>query len=165
MFYLLLLVILILLVVFIVFVIKTAIHNNNCSADKFNFKFDVFFVSGNINHNNINNLQKGKCLLKVENGLMSFIQGDNVIQDNVLDIESIRTWVYEGYDYFAIKMKTHSEYMFSLLIDSAADNQALVNTLKAGMVKALQLLASKLNVEYTDCGESQPADDDDDDDE
>ena len=155
------------LLIVCVFLIKTVVHNMTCPADKFKFHFKVFFIGGNVNHNNITKLSKGECAFKVENGVFDFTQGDNVIQDNIADIYNIRSWVYEGYTYIAIRMKTHSEYTFSLLVDEAsAQNLALVNSIKEGMLKSFKTLAQKLNVEFVDCGESQPdheQDDSDDD--
>jgi hypothetical protein len=78
---------------------------------KLNFKLD--FVQGHINHNEIKNIKAGQCLLNFENQAFEIKQGDEIISEKMSDVYNVRTWEYKGNFYFAISMKTYSEYMFS----------------------------------------------------
>ena len=78
-------------------------------------KLKVSFVSGNKNHNNITKIQKGECILKFKNNKFYIIQGNNQIEDDSADIYHFRVWTFKSALYMAIRMNTHSEYMFCLV--------------------------------------------------
>lgn len=108
------------------------------------------FVSGNKNHNEITKIQKGKCILKFENGKFFIIQNENILEELSEDIYNIRVWKFKNSLYMAIRMKTHSEYMFQLA-ENSENNKYVI----AIMYKMAKYIANKLKVEFKDCGESE----------
>ena len=113
-------------------------------------KYDTYFLSGYVNHNNITKLQRGACVLKFEAGKFYIIQDNNSVEDNCNDIYNMRIWKYKGGLYLAIKMKTHSEYKFSLIEPSKNSDMA-----SAVIYKLFNGLAKRLKVELVECGESE----------
>lgn len=57
---------------------------------------------------------KKDCLLIFKDEQFLIFQGDKRIENNISSIYEFRFWEYEGYDYFGIKMKSHTEYMFGV---------------------------------------------------
>jgi hypothetical protein len=113
-------------------------------------KYDTYFLSGYVNHNNITKLQRGACVLKFESRKFYIIQDNESIEDNCTDIYNMRIWEYKGGLYLAIKMKTHSEYKFSLIEPSKNNDVA-----SAMLYKLFNGLAKRLKVELVECGESE----------
>ncbi len=111
---------------------------------KFGFKLD--FIKGYINHNEITNIKKGKCQLNFENQCFTISQDNETISDNMKDVYNIRTWTFKGFVYFAIRMTTHSEYMFCL-----GETDLLL--------KALENYTKAFNIPFEYCGESTENDD------
>lgn len=133
----------IVLILFIcaIFLIVNTIAVNFGSPEKFKFKFKMNFVRGDINHNEITNLKKGECLFKIENNKFYILQGDNNVIDNMPDVYNFRIWQYENALYFAIRMKTHSEYIFNPMNSDIT-------------ISLLQKIADKFKIELVDCGDS-----------
>ena len=135
-------ILILLVVVFAVFLIIKAVG-------PVKFKYNTYFLSGYVNHNNITKLQRGACVLKFESGKFYIIQDNESIEDNSSDIYNMRIWEYKGGLYLAIKMKTHSEYKFSLIEPSKNSDVA-----SAVIYKLFNGLAKRLKVELVECGES-----------
>ncbi len=119
------------------------------------FKYKTYFLSGYVNHNEITRLHRGECLLKFESGKFFIIQDKEIIEDISSDIYNMRIWEYKGGLYLAIKMKTHSEYKFSL-VDPAKNSEVA----SAVIYKLFNGLAKRLKVELVECGESDSDRDD-----
>lgn len=113
------------------------------------FKYKTYFLSGYVNHNEITRLKKGECLLKFESGKFFIIQDNEIIEDNSSDIYNMRIWEYKNGLYLAIKMKTHSEYKFSL-VDPNKNSEVT----SAVIYKLFNGLAKRLKIELVECGES-----------
>lgn len=71
-------------------------------------------------------------------------------------------WTFKGYTYIAIRMKTSSEYKFSILLTNNQES-TLKTATELLTLKAFQGLCKKLNIEFTECGESKENDDIEDD--
>ena len=123
----------------------------------FQFEYETFFLSGNVNHNEITKIKRGKCKLIFTENTFVIEQNNEKIEDNCPDIYNMRIWEYKGGVYLAINMKTHSEYMFSLMEpneDKSADfAKGLIYQLFKGISK-------KIKVELVECGESTESEDD-----
>lgn len=119
------------------------------------FKYKTYFLSGYVNHNEITRLHRGECLLKFEAGKFFIIQDKEIIEDISSDIYNMRIWEYKGGLYLAVKMKTHSEYKFSL-VDPAKNSEVT----SAVIYELFNGLAKRLKVELVECGESDSDRDD-----
>ncbi len=104
--------------------------------------FNLDFVKGDVNHNEITKIKKGKCKLNFENQQIIISQNNEIITDNMNDVYNFRTWTFKGNIYFAISMKTHSEYMFSF---GEVDF----------WLKSLENYAQAFDVPFEYCGESE----------
>lgn len=144
MIYIIILIIAVLLIIYAVKTLKSPLK----------IEIKPFFVSGNKNHNEITKIQKGQCTLKFEDGKFYIIQGENQVEDISADIYHIRVWKFKDALYMAIRMKTHSEYMFCL-VENIPNNEVAF----ALMYKISKHIAEKLKVEFKDCGESDPEED------
>ena len=141
----------------VIFIIKTAIKQLTAKPEQIEFDYKVYFINGYCNYNPVK-LQKGECKFKVKNGKFYFEQDEQTIEDNIFDIYNIRTWTFENYVYIAIKMKTSSEYKFSLLVKNDVES-SIEKVLLLGMLKTFENLCKKLKVDFVECGESQSNDD------
>ncbi len=142
-----------LIIIAIIFIVAILLIIQGIKSAKKPLKIEIkpVFVSGNKNHNEITKIQKGQCTLKFEDGKFWIIQGENQIEDISADIYHIRVWKFKGSLYMAIRMKTHSEYMF-LLADNGHNNEMAF----VMMYKIVKHISDKLKVEFKDCGESDP---------
>lgn len=102
--------------------------NNLFNRKKAKFGFKLEFIEGSVNHNSITKIQKGECQLNFEDGKIIIKQNNNQIIDSMTDVYNVRTWTFNDEQYFAIRMRTHSEYMFNLkaasLLFRAIENYA-----------------------------------------
>jgi hypothetical protein len=57
-------------------------------------------------------LQKAECSIEFNNQEIFIKQNDKKIVNNISSIYEVRIWEYKDNTYFAIKMKSHTEYMF-----------------------------------------------------
>ena len=151
------LLIFIITLVFAIFLLKTVFKQLTMKPKQIKFDLKVYFINGYNNYNSVK-IQKGECDFKIKDGKLFFIQGENKIEDNIFDIYHIRTWTYENYVYLAIKMKTSSEYKFSLLVKNDVES-SIEKALLLGMLKTFENLCKKLKVDFVECGESQSNDD------
>lgn len=135
-----------------IFIIKNTTKQLTAKPEQIKFDLKVFFINGYCNYNPVK-LQKGECKFKVENGMFCFEQNGQIIEDNIFDIYNIRTWTYENYVYIAIRMKTSSEYKFSLSIKSDVES-SIEKALLLGMLKMFENLCKKLKIDFVECGES-----------
>lgn len=135
-----------------IFIIKNTTKQLTAKPEQIKFNFKVFFINGYCNYNPVK-LQQGECKFKVENGMFYFEQNGQIIKDNIFDIYNIRTWTYENYVYIAIRMKTSSEYKFSLSIKSDVES-SIEKALLLSMLKMFENLCKKLKIDFVDCGES-----------
>lgn len=92
------------------------------------FGFNLQFISGLKNHNEIKGFQKGDCALNFENQKMYIRQGDNEIVENVSNISSVRSWAFKRrYLIIEINTKNHNEYKFSIEMSGNVANIILIN--------------------------------------
>ena len=111
----------------------------NCKNAKLGFNVD--FVNGYVNYNEITKIKKGKCVLNFENQQIIITQNNESISDYMSDVYNFRTWNFKGNVYFAIKMKTSSEYKFCFgNVDF--------------WLKALENYTKAFNIPFEYCGES-----------
>ena len=109
--------------------------------------FNLIFINGYVNHNEITKIKKGACKLNFENQRFVILQDNESISDNMNDVYNIRTWTFKENVYFAIRMKTHSEYMFSFgTVDF--------------WLKTLENYAKAFNIPFEYCRESKENEDD-----
>jgi len=110
------------------------------------FSFNIEFINGTLNHNPISNIKRGKCQLNFENQKFTIKQNDEILTDYMTDVDSIRTWTFQGNVYFAINTKTYNEYKFSFgTVDF--------------WLKSLERYAIAFNIPFEYCGESINNDD------
>lgn len=121
------------------------VFNNLFDRKNAKFGFNVDFVNGYVNYNEITNIKKGKCSLKFENQEIIISQNNEIIKDFMSDVYNFRTWTFKGNIYFAIKMKTSSEYMFSF------GNVDL-------WLKSIENYSKAFNIPFEYCGESKEND-------
>lgn len=114
------------------------------------FKYKTYFLNGYVNHNDITTVKRGECLLKFEKGKFYIIQNDNTIEDNSSDIYNFRIWTYKKGLYLAIKMKTHSEYKFSLINPDSCNSELVYSV----PILLFEKLAERLKIPFENCGES-----------
>lgn len=157
MFELLLLLLILGFFILTIFILIKSIKQIFAPPEKLKFKMKVFFINGYQNHNNIVNLQKGECEFKLKDGYFYLVQDKNIIEDNIFDIYNIRTWTYQSYTYIAIKMKTSSEYIFSLNVKTDEESK-IIQYLALSYLKCFQTLCNKLKIDFAESGESQSQD-------
>lgn len=110
------------------------------------FGFNIEFINGTLNHNPINNIKRGKCQLNFENQAFTIKQKNEILTDYMTDVNSIRTWTFQGNVYFAISTKTYNEYTFSFgTVDF--------------WLKTIEKYANLFDIPFEYCGESKEYDD------
>ena len=78
---------------------------------------DLFFVKTSKFRKKDDEIQKGDCIFDFQEDIFTIKQGDKKIGNDISSIYLFRFWEYEEYIYFAINMRSKTEYMFSLKSD------------------------------------------------
>ncbi len=151
------LLLIVVLFVFAIFMIKSGIKAFKAKPEDLKFDLNIYFIDGYNNYNPVK-IQKGKCKFKVESGKLYFEQNGNIVEDNIFDIYNIRTWTFKGVNYLAIRMKTSSEYKFTLYMENK-DDLKTATFLTQAFLNIFKNFCKKLKIDFVDCGESQPKDD------
>ena len=110
-------------------VFKQAIANI-FDKQKAKFGFNLNYVSGFLNHNEIKNFQKGICSINFENKQMTIKQNNEILVEEMKDVHSVRTWEYKRrYLIIEINTKTYNEYKFSIEIAGNVGNMIILKPL------------------------------------
>ncbi len=82
---------------------------------------DVFFVKASSYRKKDDKLDKDVCTLTFKGDSFFIEQGDKKIENLIKSIYTFRWWDYKDDEYFAIKMRSHSDYMFR--VDSKVNDK------------------------------------------
>lgn len=94
------------------------------------FGFNLKYVSGLKNHNEIKGFQKGDCKLNFKNREMIIQQGENIIVEKMSNVSLVRTWDFQRrYLIIEFNTKNHNEYKFSVEMSGNVANIILIQPL------------------------------------
>lgn len=73
---------------------------------------NLFFIKASNFRKKDDEIQKGDCIFDFQEDIFTIKQDDKKIENNISSVYLFRFWEYKGDTYFAINMRSKTEYMF-----------------------------------------------------